>query len=230
MINIDYITEKFPRGRLTILAGRPFVGKTSFALSIARVLNAGLLYLSLKEEAFKVVEAVKLQEQKERLLKRWSFSICDIPGLSIEELECMTKNNFSTIIINYVELMNVVNDKDVRYEDRNEEKRLIYERLDHLARKYNCRIIGISMLGRFKNPEVPRFEECLNFLAPSFINKRLIILHRPSEYAPKQQTKTTDYIELISKNQDGKEVVDRFSVDKKTQSVIRMVNRRAGDV
>lgn len=230
MINKDYITEKFPRGRLTILAGRPFVGKTIFALSIARVLNAGLLYLSLKEEAFKVVEAVKLQEQKERLLKRWPFSICDIPGLSIEELECMTKNNFSTIIINYVELMNVVNDKDVRYEDRNEEKRLIYERLDHLARKYNCRIIGISMLGRFKNPEVPRFEECLNFLAPSFINKRLIILHRPSEYAPKQQTKTTDYIELISKNQDGKEVVDRFSVDKKTQSVIRMVNRRAGDV
>jgi len=220
MINKDYITEKFPRGRLTILAGRPFVGKTSFALSIARVLNAGLLYLSLKEEAFKVVEAVKLQEQKERLLKRWSFSICDIPGLSIEELECMTKNNFSTIIINYVELMNVVNDKDVRYEDRNEEKRLIYERLDHLARKYNCRIIGISMLGRFKNPEVPRFEECLNFLAPSFINKRLIILHRPSEYAPKQQTKTTDYIELISKSQDGKEVVDGFSVDKMTQSVI----------
>lgn len=220
MINKDYITEKFPRGRLTILAGRPFVGKTSFALSIARVLNAGLLYLSLKEEALKVVEAVKPQEQKERLLKRWSFSICDIPGLSIEELECMTKNNFSTIIINYVELMNVVNDKDVRYEDRNEEKRLIYERLDHLARKYNCRIIGISMLGRFKNPEVPRFEECLNFLAPSFINKRLIILHRPSEYAPKQQTKTTDYIELISKSQDGKEVVDGFSVDKMTQSVI----------
>ena len=220
MINKDYITEKFPRGRLTILAGRPFVGKTSFALSIARVLNAGLLYLSLKEVAFKVVEAVKLQEQKEILLKRWSFSICDIPGLSIEELECMTKNNFSTIIINYVELMNVVNDKDVRYEDRNEEKRLIYERLDHLARKYNCRIIGISMLGRFKNPEVPRFEECLNFLAPSFINKRLIILHRPSEYAPKQQTKTTDYIELISKSQDGKEVVDGFSVDKMTQSVI----------
>lgn len=220
MINKDYITEKFPRGRLTILAGRPFVGKTSFALSIARVLNAGLLYLSLKEEAFKVVEAVKLQEQKERLLRRWSFCICDIPGLSIEELECMTKNNFSTIIINYVELMNVVNDKDVRYEDRNEEKRLIYERLDHLARKYNCRIIGISMLGRFKNPEVPRFEECLNFLAPSFINKRLIILHRPSEYAPKQQTKTTDYIELISKSQDGKEVVDGFSVDKMTQSVI----------
>ena len=184
------------------------------------MLNAGLLYLSLKEEAFKVVEAVKLQEQKERLLRRWSFCICDIPGLSIEELECMTKNNFSTIIINYVELMNVVNDKDVRYEDRNEEKRLIYERLDHLARKYNCRIIGISMLGRFKNPEVPRFEECLNFLAPSFINKRLIILHRPSEYAPKQQTKTTDYIELISKSQDGKEVVDGFSVDKMTQSVI----------
>ena len=230
MINIDYITAKFPKGRLTILAGRPFVGKTAFVLSIARVLNAGLLYLSLKEEAFKVVETVKLQEQKKRLLKRWSFSICDIPGLSIEELECIIKKQFSTIIINYVELMNVVNDKDVRYEDRNEEKRLIYERLDHLAKKYNCRIIGISMLGRFKKPEVPRFEEYQNFLAPSFINERLIILHRPSEYAPKQQTKTTDYIELISKNQDGKEVVDRFSIDKKTQSVIRMVNRRAGDV
>ena len=31
------------------------------------MLNAGLLYLSLKEEAFKVVEAVKLQEQKDQL-------------------------------------------------------------------------------------------------------------------------------------------------------------------
>lgn len=215
----------FPLGRLTIFGGRPFVGKTSFILSIARVLNAGLLYISLKEEAFKVIDAVRLQEQRKKFLKRWAFNICDIPGISVEEVECLIKNRYHTIIINYVELMNLHNNESNKNINRKEELRKIYERLDFLAKKYNRRIIGVSMLGRFENPEVPRFEECINSLNPVFRNERLIIIRDISKYGHKQP-KTTTYIELLYKNLLGEEFVDRISVDKKTKSIIRLVSSK----
>lgn len=201
------------------------MGKTSFILSIARVLNAGLLYISLKEEAFKVIDAVRLQEQRKKFLKRWAFNICDIPGISVEEVECLIKNRYHTIIINYVELMNLHNNESNKNINRKEELRKIYERLDFLAKKYNRRIIGVSMLGRFENPEVPRFEECINSLNPVFRNERLIIIRDISKYGHKQP-KTTTYIELLYKNLLGEEFVDRISVDKKTKSIIRLVSSK----
>lgn len=226
MISEDYIKRMFPQGRLTILGGRPFAGKTSFVLSVVRVLNAGVLYLSLREDASKVVRAVNRQELRKKLLKRWSFHTSDIPGLSVEQLECLIRNNYHTIIINFVELMNLGHDESSKFDDRSEELRQIYEQLDLLAKKYNRIIIGVSMLGRFSNPIVPRFEECLRFLNPNFLQERLIILHRPSMYNNKLQSQKTDYIELISMNCDGEEIVDRFSVDKDTQSIIRLVTSK----
>ena len=230
MISEDYIKTMFPQGRLTILGGRPFMGKTSFVLSVARLLNAGVLYLSLQEDASKVVRAVNRQELRKKLLKKWSFNTCDIPGISVEQLECLIRNHYHTIIINYVELMNLRNDDSSKCDDRGEELRQIYEQLDLLATKYNCRIIGVSMLGRFSNPINPSFEECLRFLDSNFLQERLIILHRPSLYNSKLQSAKTDYIELISKNRDGEEIVDKFSVDKNTRSIIRLVSSRKGPV
>ena len=224
--NGDYIKTMFPQGRLTILGGRPLMGKTSFVLSVARVMNAGVLYLSLKENISKIVRAVDTQELTKKHLKQWSFNTCDIPGMSVEQLECLIRNHYHTIIINYVELMNLGSDDSSKCDDRAEELRQIYEQLDLLARKSNCRIIGVSMLGRFSNPLVPRFEECLEYLDSNFIHERLIILHRPSKNNNKLQSTKTDYIELISMNRDGEEIVDRFSVDKNTRSIIRLVSSR----
>ena len=206
------------------------MGKTSFVLSVARVLNAGVLYLSLREDASKVVRAVNMQERRKKLLKRWSFHTSDVPGFSVEQLECLIRNHYHTIIINFVELMNLGHDESSKFDDRSEELRQIYEQLDLLAKKYNRRIIGVSMLGRFSNPIVPRFEECLRFLDPNFLQERLIILHRPSKYNSKLQSAKTDYVELMSKNSDGEEIVDRFSVDKNTRSIIRLVSSRRGPV
>ena len=39
MVSDDYIKRTFPLGKLTILAGKPYVGKTGFVLSVARMLN-----------------------------------------------------------------------------------------------------------------------------------------------------------------------------------------------
>lgn len=86
------------------------------------------------------------------------------------------------------------------------------------------------MLGRFSNPIVPRFDECLQFLNPDFLQERLIILHRPSKYNSKLQSAKTDYVELMSKNSDGEEIVDRFSIDKHTRSIIRLVSSRKRSV
>ena len=230
MISVDYIKRMFPQGRLTILGGSPFMGKTSFVLSVTRVMNAGVLYLSLREDTSKVVRAVNRQELRKKLLKKWSFNTCDIPGISVEQLECLIRNHYHTIIINYVELMNLENDDSSKCDDRAEELRQIFEKLDLLARKYNCRIIGVSMLGRFSNPLVPRFEECLQFLDFNFLHERLTILHRPSKYNSNLQSPKTDYIELISMNRDGEEIVDRFSVDKDTRSIIRLVSSRKRQV
>ena len=174
MISEDYIKRMFPQGRLTILGGRPLAGKTSFVLSVVRVLNAGVLYLSLREDASKVVRAVNRQEMRKKLLKRWSFHTSDIPGLSVEQLECLIRNNYHTIIINFVELMNLGHNESSKFDDRSEELKQIYEQLDLLAKKYNLRIIGLSMLGRFSNPIVPRFEECLRFLDPNFLQERKV--------------------------------------------------------
>ena len=126
--------------------------------------------------------------------------------------------------------MNLGHDESSKFDDRSEELKQIYEQLDLMAKKYNCRIIGVSMLGRFSNPIVPRFEECLRFLDSNFLQERLIILHRPSRYNIKLQSPKTDYIELISKNRDGEEIVDKLSVDKGTRSIIRLVSSRKRSV
>lgn len=73
MISEDYIKRMFPQGRLTILGGRPLAGKTSFVLFVTRVMNAGVLYLSLREDVSKVVSAVNTQELTKKLLKKMVF-------------------------------------------------------------------------------------------------------------------------------------------------------------
>ena len=232
MVSDDYIKRTFPLGKLTILAGKPYVGKTGFVLSVARMLNEGVLYLSLREDGSKVIEAIERQEKREKLMKEWSISISDIPGISVEDVESMITNQVNTVIINYVELLNSLNKDNLNCHNRKEELRFIYERLDYIANKYNLRIIGISMLPKFKNPEYPRFDECLRFLDPSFLLKRLIMIHKPlSNNIELQADKTEEYIELISRNQNEDEVVDRFSMDKDTHSIMRLVSsdKRVGN-
>lgn len=231
MISDDYIKRTFPQGRLTILAGKPSVGKTGFVLSVARMLNEDVLYLSLREDDLKVIEAIERQEKREKLMKEWSISLCDTPGIPVEDIESMIAGNVNTIIINYVELLNS-HKVDLKCHNRQEELRFIYEHLDYMANKYNIRIIGISMLPKFKNPEYPRFDECLQFLDPDFLLKRLIIIYKPlSNNIELQASKSEEFIELISRDQNEEEVVDRFSMDKDTHSIMRLVssNKRVGN-
>ena len=146
MISQNFIESNFPKGKLTLVGGRPNIGKTSFAISLAISMaeqNQRVIYFSLEMTKEQLIKRIRLQN--EQIAIEENIVIDDIsqakPSYVRSQLE--TKS-FDYILIDYIQLM----EADNQELPREEVVLSIVCELKKLAIELDIPIIALSQTSR----------------------------------------------------------------------------------
>lgn len=172
---LDNMTTGFQRGDLIILAARPSVGKTAFALNVAlnaaSVSSDAVAIFSLEmpsEQLATRMLAIKSEVQIQKLrtgklddnewslihesvqeLKRQRLYIDDTPGIKINDIfaKCRKLKNDHGLSLVIIDYMQLILSSG-RIESRQQEVSEISRRLKALARELDVPVIALSQLSR----------------------------------------------------------------------------------
>ena len=173
---LDDITSGWQPSDLVIIAGRPAMGKTSFALSMAKNIAADykvpMAFFSLEMSNVQLVNRLisnccEIQGSKilngqlqpdewDRLDKRVNalldapFYIDDTPGLSVFELRTKARRLVREhgVKIIMIDYLQLMNANGMRFSSRQEEVSTISRSLKGLAKELNIPILALSQLNR----------------------------------------------------------------------------------
>ena len=173
---LDDITSGWQASDLVIIAGRPAMGKTSFALSMAKNIAADLrtpmAFFSLEMSNVQLVNrlisnACEIQGSKilngqlqrdewERLDKNINqllgapLYVDDTPGLSVFELRTKARRLVREhgIKLIMIDYLQLMNANGMRFSSRQEEVSTISSSLKGLAKELNIPILALSQLNR----------------------------------------------------------------------------------
>ena len=173
---LDDITSGWQASDLVIVAGRPAMGKTSFALSMAKNIAADyripLAFFSLEMsnvqlvnrlisnaceiEGSKILNGQLTPDEWDRLDKRVNnlldapLYVDDTPGLSVFELRTKARRlvREHNVKIIMIDYLQLMNANGMRFSSRQEEVSTISRSLKSLAKELNIPIIALSQLNR----------------------------------------------------------------------------------
>lgn len=171
---LDEMSSGFQNGDLVIAAGRPSMGKTAFALSIAsyaarngyvvgffslemaaeqltlRILSSesGIAHHNIRNATITSDEWIQLTNVAAQLAQTKIF-IDDTAAVNIMELRAKARklkseHNLQFLIIDYLQLIHT----DRQYENRHQEVSVISRSLKALAKELNIPILALSQLSR----------------------------------------------------------------------------------
>ncbi|CAM9155541.1 replicative DNA helicase [Mycoplasma marinum] len=173
--DFDSMTSGFQKGDLVILAARPSMGKTAFALNIAAAAakNNSVAFFSLempkehlmarvlssvsyvdgykfKKNAMTKMDWEKINIAQEQI-SNYKLFIDDTPGLTLSELMWKAKKHHKNhpidmILIDYMQL--IAGPKGSSGDNRQAEVSAISRGLKQLARELNVPLIALSQLSR----------------------------------------------------------------------------------
>ncbi len=174
---LDNITGGFQPGQLIILAARPAMGKTAFALNIARNISSlfgkSVAIFSLEMTALELmmrlissgaeVEGQRLKRGEQmstqelervkeiaRELGNGRVYIDDNPGLNIMELKakCKRMKKAHNIEMIFIDYLQLMSGSDTRNTNREQEIAYISRQLKGLAKELGIPILALSQLSR----------------------------------------------------------------------------------
>lgn len=173
---LDNYTSGWQRADLVIIAGRPAMGKTSFALSIAKNIavdyNEPIAFFSLEMDNVqlvnrllsniceisgkKILNGQLSQDEWQRLDKNVSklqnapIYIDDTPGLSIFELKTKARRlvREKGVKVIMIDYLQLMNASGARFGSRQEEVSTISRSLKELAKELGLPILALSQLNR----------------------------------------------------------------------------------
>ena len=173
---LDDMTSGWQASDLVIIAGRPAMGKTSFALSMAKNIAADMripmAFFSLEMsnvqlvnrlisnvceiQGSKILNGQLQQDEWERLDKRLNnllgspLYIDDTPGLSVFELRTKARRLVREhgIKLIMIDYLQLMNANGMRFSSRQEEVSTISRSLKGLAKELDIPILALSQLNR----------------------------------------------------------------------------------
>ncbi len=173
---LDDITSGWQASDLVIIAGRPAMGKTSFALSMAKNIAADyrvpMAFFSLEMsnvqlvnrlisnvceiQGSKILNGQLQQDEWERLDKRINnlqgapLYVDDTPGLSVFELRTKARRLVREhgVKIIMIDYLQLMNANGMRFSSRQEEVSTISRSLKGLAKELDIPILALSQLNR----------------------------------------------------------------------------------
>lgn len=146
MISHNFIETYFQKGKLTLIGGRPAVGKTAFAVSLAISMaerNQKVIYFSLEMNREQLVRRIMLQNR--HLAIEENITICDAYCIKLSEIRGQIEaQSFDYILIDYLQLIESENE-ELSGEDRVSP---IICGLRNLASELRIPIIALSQMSR----------------------------------------------------------------------------------
>ena len=232
LIDLDKLTAGFQNGDLIVLAGRPSMGKTALALTVARNAaienNSATAIFSLEMSSDQLGQRLLTSEAKvdNSLVRRGSTNIKwkniniaagklsqaplyidDTPALSILDLKARARRlkrerNIELIIVDYLQLMQGPKNA----ENRQNEISQITQSLKALAKELNIPVIALSQLSRAVEQRTKK-EPILSDLRESGAIEQdadvVIFLYRPAVYDKEdQELKGIAYL-IVAKQRNG---------------------------
>jgi replicative DNA helicase len=238
--DFDDLTGGLQAGELIIIAARPSMGKTTFALNLTeRVSNhgAGVAFFTLEMSNQQVIQNMlcnrsqidgsamrkgritdqqykRLQEEAAKLYEAPIF-VDDTPGISITQLRAKArrlkqKHNISMVVVDYLQLMT----GGGRFESRQQEISAISRGLKSIARELSVPVIALSQLNRDvenRDDHRPRMSDLRESGAIEQDADVIILLHRDDYFKPTEENAGLAQI-IIAKQRNGPvgEIVLRF--------------------
>ncbi|WGH28203.1 MAG: replicative DNA helicase [Candidatus Shikimatogenerans bostrichidophilus] len=174
---LDKIILGFQKSDLIIIASRPGMGKTSFALSLIKNLiekNIGVGFFTLEMSNTQIIirlislmtnitydklktfnlnkSEINYLKNNFKKFKNYNLFIDDSPTLSILDFKkkckiLINKNNVKIIIIDYLQLINIKND-NFKFFNREQEISIISRSIKYIAKELKISIIALSQLSR----------------------------------------------------------------------------------
>lgn len=188
LIQWDDFTQVFPPSELIVIAGRPGMGKSTFALSMLRRMaldhKLPCALFSMQMTSFQVVQHLGINANNTSLI------IDDTPLLTILEFQSkarklVAKHGVKAIFIDYLQLFGMPLNVKELFETIAEERSYILCRLKLLSVELNVPIIVLSQLnrpvdGKEIRPVLAGFRELQS--AIELLADKVYFIHRP-EYS-----------------------------------------------
>ena len=238
--DFDDMTGGLQPGELVIIAARPSMGKTTFALNLTERVSKfdkGIAFFSLEMSNQQVIQNMlccraqidgssmrkgritdqqykRLQEEAAKLYETPIF-IDDTPGISITQLRAKArrlkqKHGIDMIVVDYLQLMT----GGGRFESRQQEISAISRGLKSVARELSVPVLALSQLNRDvenRDDHRPRMSDLRESGAIEQDAYVLLLLHRDDYFNPTEENRGLAQV-IIAKQRNGPtgEVALRF--------------------
>lgn len=153
MINTNLTLNDFPKGKLTVVLGRPVTGKTSMAVALAHELASNgyhPIYFSMEMSKEMLAQRLVAQMGTEVPTDIWgNILINDTPSLKVSDIRtAIADKNVDFIIIDYLQLMTCEGSSS-----REEEQEQIKNELKALASELDIPVVLLSQMNRAQETE-----------------------------------------------------------------------------
>ncbi|HEV3078325.1 MAG TPA: replicative DNA helicase [Gemmataceae bacterium] len=230
-VDLDEKTAGFQNSELVIVAARPSVGKTAFALNVVRHLvvedNKPIFFVSLEQSRIELAERLlccqarvdshKLRkghlssEEMDRMieaaefLRRAKLFIDDTPALNMLRIAANARRLKLRHHIRavFVDYLQLI-EPDNRRDSRQEQVAAISRRLKHLARELKIPVVALAQVNRSsedRQDHKPRLADLRESGGIEQDADTVMLLHRPEMYEPGQHEGTVEV--MIAKQRNG---------------------------
>jgi replicative DNA helicase len=228
--DLDEITAGLQDSEVIIIAARPSVGKTSFALAVARnvILNGhGVFFVSLEQSKIELAERLlccqarvdshrlrkgtlsgedidRLMEAGGQLAKAKLF-IDDAPAQSMLRIAANARRlkkrqDVKLVMIDYLQLIEPENRRD----PRQEQVAQVSRRLKFLAKELSIPVVALAQVNRSsedRQDHRPRLADLRESGSIEQDADTVLLLHRPDRYEPGQHEGIIEVI--VGKQRNG---------------------------
>lgn len=230
-VDLDNLTAGLQDSELVILAARPSVGKTSFALNVLRHIiveeQKPVLFVSLEQARVEIAERLlccqaRIDSHKLRkgtlssddvdklveaggILQRAKLFIDDTPGQNMLRIAANARRLKvkHNIRLVCIDYLQLI-DPDDRRDSRQEQVSAISRRLKFLARELNIPVMALAQVNRGsedRQDHRPRLSDLRESGAIEQDADTVIMLHRPEIHEPGQHEGVVEVI--VSKQRNG---------------------------
>ena len=203
---------KLNNGELIVIASRPGIGKTAFALNILSHIGLeekrGALFFSLENSEKNIIKRlITINSTTEEILKNSPIYLSTKAPLSIDDIcekskKMKLEKNIELIIIDYLQLIKF--DKKKLW-SRDDEITEILRKLKVLAKELNIPVIITSQLSRAPEERKSPKPMITDFSSSKYgITKycdKILFLYRDLDYIENRKNNIAELI--VAKNNDG---------------------------